>query len=209
MDTFAHIAIPLLILLALRVDTRKVLLMLPFAVIMDLDFFFRGMHRMLFHNIFIAIIIPLIVIIYLDRKHPKYREYGLIAFFFLLSHLILDLGEGMALLYPFVTDYYYFEMELFFQFLGPIPIPDISLDMGVIMAEDTAIVGENQGAVEGVTQYPSVSNISSGLFLTLVVAALMYYQKSFSFLEEIWNLLLDIKEYFFEKISSIKRKLFG
>lgn len=209
MDTFAHITIPLLILLALRVDTRKVLSMLPFAVIMDLDFFFRGMHRMLFHNVFLVIIIPLIVIIYLDKKHPEYRQYGLIVFFFLLAHFILDLGDGMALLYPMVTDYYYFEMELFFQFLGPIPIPDISLDMGVIIAEDTAIVGENQGAVEGATQYPSVSTISSGLFLTLIVAALMYYQKSFTFLEEVWKLVVDVKRYFFDKLTSIKMKLFG
>jgi len=205
MDTFAHIAIPLLILLALRVDTRKVLLMLPFSVVMDLDYLFM-MGRQLFHNIFVGILIPLIVMIYIDKKHPKYREYGFIAFFFLLSHMILDLGEGIALLYPIVTDFYYFEMELFFQFIGPIPIPDISLDMGVILAEDTVAAGEEIGAAEGAARYPSVSNISSGLFLTIAVAALMYYQKSFTFLEEVWNLLVDIKDHFFEKLASIKKK---
>lgn len=205
MDTFAHIAIPLLILLALRVDTRKVLLMLPFSVVMDLDYLFM-MGRQLFHNIFVGILIPLIVIIYLDKKHPKYREYGFIAFFFLLSHMILDLGEGIALLYPLVTDFYYFEMELFFQFIGPIPIPDISLDMGVILAEDTVAAGEEIGAAEGAARYPSVSNISSGLFLTIAVAALMYYQKSFTFLEEVWALLVDIKDHFFDKLASIKKK---
>ncbi len=207
MDTFAHITIPLLILLALRVKTRKVLLMLPFSVVMDLDFFFRGMHRMLFHNIFLIIIIPLIIIIYLDKYHPKYREYGMIGFFFLIAHLILDLGVGEALLYPFVTDFYYFELEMFFQFIGPIPIPDLSVDFGIILAEDTAVVGENQGAAEGATQYASVSNISSGLFFTLVVAALMYYKKSFTFLKEAWDLLIDIKGYVWKALKSIKNKL--
>ncbi len=208
MDTFAHITIPLLILLAMRIDTRKILMMLPFAVVMDLDYFFF-MGRQLFHNVFVGLLIPIVVILYLHKKHPEYREYGLIAFFFLLSHLILDLGDGIALFYPIITDFYYFEMEMFFQFVGPIPIPDVSMDMGVILAGDTAAGGENIGATEGAQTYPSVSNISSGLFLTILVAALMYYRKSFAFLEEVWDLLVDLKGFIFEKLKLIKRKLEG
>jgi len=208
MDTFAHIAIPLLILLALRIETRKILLMLPFSVLLDLDYFFM-MGRQLFHNVFVVILIPLIVIFYLHKEHPEYREYGMIAFFFLLSHLILDLGEGIALFYPILTDFYYFEVEMFFQFIGPIPIPDISVDMGMILAEDTVAGSGETTATETAETYASVSDISSGLFLTIAVAALMYYQKSFTFLQEIWALLVDIKDYFFDKLASMKRRLFG
>lgn len=205
MDTFAHITIPLLILLALRVDTRKALLMLPFSMVMDLDFFFPGAHRMLFHNLLIGLIVPVLIIIYLDRYYPEYREYGLIAFFYLLSHLILDLGEGMALLYPFVTDFYYFEAEMFFQFIGPIPIPDFSFNYGVILAEDTQIVSERMTAADTATQYASVSDISAGLFITIVVAATMYYKKSFTFLKEVWKLLKDVLCFFLEKLRSLKK----
>ncbi len=163
---------------------------------------------MIFHNIFIAIIIPLVLLIYIYRYHSEHKSYALIAFFYLASHMILDLGKGMALLYPITTDFYYFEMELFFQFLGPIPIPDPSLDYGVIVAEDTAIVSENMGPQQTASQYPSVSNISSGLFFTLIVAAVMYYEKAFTFLKEIWQLLIDIKETALEKLISIKNRFF-
>ncbi|MFP3871980.1 MAG: hypothetical protein ACOC55_04335 [Candidatus Natronoplasma sp.] len=203
MDTFAHITIPLLILLALRVHTRKVLLMLPFTVVMDLDFFFPGAHRLLFHNLIIVLVLPIFIIIYLDKYFPRYRQYGLIAFFYLVSHFILDLGVGMAIFYPLTTDYYFFEAEMFFQFWGPLPIPDLSLDYGIMVAEETQIVSEGMSAGDTATQYSSVSNISSGLFLTLVVAALMYYEKSFTFLKEIWKLLVDIKDFFLEKLRSI------
>ncbi len=203
MDTAAHIMLPLIILLALRVDTRKVLLMLPFAVVMDLDFFIPGAHRMVFHNVWIAVIIPILVILYLDRFYPEYRSYGLIAFFYLLSHLVLDLAEGIALLYPILTDFYYFEAEMFFQFIGPVPIPDFSINYGVILAEETQIVGETMTAGDTATQYASVSEVSSGLFLTLIVAASMYYEKSFNFLKEIWKLLVDIISYLVERLKSL------
>ncbi len=203
MDPFAHITLPLLILLALRVKTRKALLMLPLTLILDFGFFFRGLHRMVFHNVFVAVLIPLVILIYIYRYHSKYESYAFIAFFYLVSHVILDLGKGMAFLYPLTTDFYYFEMQLFFQFLGPIPIPDPTFDFGVIVAEDTAIVGGNMGPKETASQYPSVSNISSGLLFTLIIAAVMYYQKAHTFLDEIRQLLLDIKEEIYEKLKSI------
>jgi len=111
--------------------------------------------------------------------------------------------------YPLVSDFYYFEIEMFFQFVGPIPLPDISVDMGVILAEDTVAAGEEVTAAETAETYASVSDISSGLFLTISVAALMYYQKSFTFLKEVWDLLVDIKDFFFEKLRSIKKRLLG
>ncbi|MEF8874099.1 MAG: hypothetical protein V5A88_05455 [Candidatus Thermoplasmatota archaeon] len=173
---------------------------------MDLDFFVPGAHRLLFHNLFIGVVIPILIIIYLHRYYPKYREYGLIAFFYLVAHLILDLGVSIGLFYPIITDFYYFEAEMFFQFWGPVPVPDLALDYGVISAEDTQIVSENMTAGDTATQYASVSEISSGLFLTLVVAAVMYYEKSFTFLKEVWKLLIDIKDFVFQKIKSFLRR---
>ncbi len=192
MDTFAQIMIPFLIVLAARVDTRKALLMLPFTLVLDLDIFFPGLHRSLFHNVFVAFIIPLIIVILVYKYKPKHFQYAWIAFFFIIASLILDLGTSVALFYPFVRDFYYFRVSLYLQSLGPLFVPDLHIEMGVWAAETTQIVSENMGASDTATSYPSVSETSSGLFFTLGVAALMYYEKSFQFLRDVRALVLDI-----------------
>ncbi|MFW5927649.1 MAG: hypothetical protein ACOCSL_00495 [Thermoplasmatota archaeon] len=207
MDTFAQITIPVLILLALRVDTRKVLLMLPFTFLIDLDVFFAGTHRLLFHNLFVAVLLPLAFLIYINKYYKKYYDYALIAFFFIVSSLILDLGQGVALIYPLSTDYYYIHAEILFKFWGPFPIPDLVLDFGTWAAEQTAVVSQNMGAKETVTRYPSMSNTSFGLFFTLLIAALMYYEKSFLFLNEVKSLLEDIIKEISSKIKEIINKM--
>ncbi|MFW6176082.1 MAG: hypothetical protein ACOC40_00125 [Thermoplasmatota archaeon] len=207
MDTFAQITIPILILLALRIDTRKVLLMLPFTLLIDLDVFFAGTHRLLFHNLFVAGLLPLAYIIYIKKYHRKYFEYAWIAFFFIISSLILDLGQGVALIYPISTNFYYVHAEIMFQFWGPIPLPDLVFDFGIWEAEQTVIVSENLGAKETVTRYPSMSNTSFGLFFTLIIAALMYYEKSYLFLKELKSLLKDILNYIKNKLKEIKNKI--
>lgn len=203
MDTFAQITIPFLILLALRVDTRKVLLMLPFTFLIDLDVFFAGTHRLLFHNIFVACLLPLAYLIYIKEYHKKYFEYAWIAFFFIISSLILDLGQGVALIYPLSTDFYYLQAEILFKFWGPIPIPDIVFNFGTWAAEKTVIVSENIGAKETVTRYPSMSNTSFGLFFTLLIAAVMYYEKSFQLLKEVKSLIEDVIKQLMMKIKEI------
>ena len=203
MDTFAQITIPVLILLALRVDTRKILLMLPFTFLIDLDVFFAGTHRLLFHNIFVAGLLPLAFVFYVKEYYREYFEYAWIAFFFIISSLILDIGQGVALIYPISTDFYYLEAEILFKFWGPIPIPDLIFNFGTWAAEHTAVVSQNMGAKDTVTRYPSMSNTSFGLFFTLLIAALMYYEKSFIFLKEIKSLVKDILGYVVSRIKEI------
>ncbi len=209
MDLFAHITIPLLILLALRVETRKVLLMLPFAVILDLDVFF-GYHRLLFHNLFVAFLLPLAWCIFIYKYKREWFEYSWIAFFFIFSHLLLDLTEGIALFYPMLSTFYSVEISVYLSSLfGVIPFPSIDIIIGSIEAQQTVAVGEGLSATETAQRYPTMDDVSVALLLTLMVAALMYFRKSFVFVKEIYNLVRDIIDYVLSSIRSIFKKIKG
>lgn len=203
MDTFAHIVIPLIILLALRVDTRKALIMLPLAIVPDLDLFFRA-HRLLFHNVFVIVVLPLLFALYIRRYYPKYFPYAWIGMFYLCSHLVLDLSEGVALLYPLTTDFYTIQASMVFAFWNGIPYPSFRFLYDVFPAETTVSIGEGLGAGEAVTRYDSVSDVSTGLFLTILVAAAMYIDKSRSFLDTVYRLLREI---FYELPLSLLDKI--
>ncbi len=209
MDLFAHITIPLLILLALRVETRKVLLMLPFAVILDLDVFF-GYHRLLFHNLFVAFLLPLAWCIFIYKYKREWFEYSWIAFFFIFSHLLLDLTEGIALFYPMFSTFYSVEISVYLSSLfGVIPFPSIDIIIGSIEAQQTVAVGEGLSATETAQRYPTMDDVSVGLLFTISVAALMYFRKSFVFVKEIYNLVRDIIDQIFSSIRSILKKIKG
>ena len=56
MDIIFHWLILLIIIIALsNIDKRTILLLSPFALFPEIDSFF-GMHRILLHNIFVALI---------------------------------------------------------------------------------------------------------------------------------------------------------
>lgn len=98
MEPLLHLVIPSLIALAFfpRKHFKSILLMIPFTFIMDFDFFINGYHRILFHNIFFIIIVALILYFALGKIK------SLIASFFMLAHLIMDLNStGVALFWPF------------------------------------------------------------------------------------------------------------
>lgn len=194
MDFITHLVIPFLVLLALRVDAKKAVLMLPFAVIMDIDIFIPGAHRMLLHNLFVVVVIPLIVLLYLDRYKPGYREYGLIVFFYLGSHLILDLGEGMALFYPLSTDFYHIQGMLTSTHWNSIPLPSIYLDYGITAASEITYIAEGQTAAEIDTQDVSITKLPFSLVLTVLFGAGLYYKRSITFLREMKVLISDLKE---------------
>ncbi|MFO8109182.1 MAG: metal-dependent hydrolase [Thermoplasmata archaeon] len=191
MDTFAHITIPLLVLLALKIDTRKAVIMLPLAVIPDLDLFFRG-HRLLFHNLFAILFVPIILTLFIWKYKPEYGNYAWIGVFYLTAHLILDLSEGTALFYPITTDFYQITANLYVNFWGSIPYPSFDTSINVIAAESTVAIGEHLGPSEAVQRYPSMSNTSSGLLLTILLAGLMYFEKSRVIMQEILGLVKDI-----------------
>ena len=120
MDVLFHWIIPLLIMLAFSgIDKRTIILLSPFAVFPEIDAFF-GMHRVIFHNIFI-VLIPLLFYLML-RKNKLI--FFLIAYF-LLSHVILDLAyPGVALFYPLVDERFYFSADFMFDDWKITPVID-------------------------------------------------------------------------------------
>ena len=63
MDPLLHLLLPVLFLLALRIDTRKVLMFAPLAIFPDFDAVF-GLHRAVFHSFIPILILPIGLIIY-------------------------------------------------------------------------------------------------------------------------------------------------
>jgi membrane-bound metal-dependent hydrolase YbcI (DUF457 family) len=84
-------------------------------VLPDIDHFLPPFHRLLLHNIFI--IVPTVSLVLYARfraKNDVLFNVFLIATFFLLSHLLLDLftGAGVPLFYPLSATTVGFTYEL-------------------------------------------------------------------------------------------------
>ena len=120
MDVLFHWIIPLLIMLAFSgIDKKTIILLSPFALFPEIDAFF-GMHRVIFHNVFI-VLIPLLFY-FVSRK--KKLIFILIAYF-LLSHVMLDLAyPGVALLYPITDERFYFSVDFMFDDWKITPVID-------------------------------------------------------------------------------------
>ena len=116
MDPFQHLLLPLLFLLAIRIDTRRVLLFAPLAVLPDFDALL-GLHREFGHSFIPILIVPLLVIAYARFRRPEWLLSALIVQFYLASHVVLDLG-GVAFLWPFVSEQFYFEPAITFGVEG-------------------------------------------------------------------------------------------
>ena len=111
---FNHVFIPVAILLIfskeLKLNQRSILFLSFFAVLPDADVFFLP-HRAVFHN-FLFVVFPLLLFILVKSK----REFFGIIFFFLASHLLLDLFDGgIFLFYPFYDSIFYAHVELLFK----------------------------------------------------------------------------------------------
>jgi membrane-bound metal-dependent hydrolase YbcI (DUF457 family) len=112
MDPLFHFIFPVLILLALKIEPRKVLLLSPFTLLPDLDALIPP-HRAVLHNLVICLIIPMIFIFYSYYRKKEYLGHFLIIQFFLISHLVLDIDAGgVALFYPFSDDAYHLSVSL-------------------------------------------------------------------------------------------------
>jgi hypothetical protein len=119
MDTLFHFVFPVIAALAARINIkhpiRTILAAAFITVLIDLDHFI-GLERATFHNIFITILIPLILLylsFVLKLKRPV-KGFFFILLIFLSSHLFLDLfaspvfgesigiieGRGISLFYP-------------------------------------------------------------------------------------------------------------
>ncbi len=113
-----HVLLPLLFLLALRIDTKKVILLAPLAILPDFDAAFN-LHRAVFHSFIPVVILPVSLILYSRVKRPDWMLSALVVFFYLASHVVLDLG-GVAFAWPFTTDMLYFDPEVTFNMQGGI-----------------------------------------------------------------------------------------
>jgi len=117
MEPIFHLLMPPLLLMAIfpKLNKKLILALLPLTFIMDFDIFIPGMHRFLFHNVFFAAIVTIIIYLSLG-KIP-----GLVSLYYLVSHLIFDIGKwGYALFYPFYDKFIYLETKIlgdgFFDF---------------------------------------------------------------------------------------------
>jgi membrane-bound metal-dependent hydrolase YbcI (DUF457 family) len=118
MDPLLHLLLPVLFLLALRIDARKVLMFAPLAIFPDFDAVF-GLHRMVFHSFIPVLVLPLGLIIFSKFKRPEWMLSALLVQFYLASHIVLDLG-GVAFAWPFTSEMLYFDPELTFNMQGGI-----------------------------------------------------------------------------------------
>jgi hypothetical protein len=107
-----HIGVALVALLLYFDDHhwKYVLLLLPFAMLPDLDHFapfYAG--RELFHNVFLLVPTLTIALYGLKTKNSVVYTVALMAGFLLFSHLVLDFfNGGEALFYPLRTAWYGF-----------------------------------------------------------------------------------------------------
>jgi hypothetical protein len=104
-----HILVSLLALLIVgrKEDQKYILLLLPFAVLSDIDTFATE-HRALLHNVFIPLVLALMGISLI-----KMRTIFFITAFYFASHIILDLfGGGVVLFYPFYNEMAFIDASL-------------------------------------------------------------------------------------------------
>jgi membrane-bound metal-dependent hydrolase YbcI (DUF457 family) len=118
MDPLMHLMLPLLFLLALRIDTKKVLLFAPLTILPDFDAVFH-LHRAVLHSFIPVLVIPVSLILYSKFKRPEWMLSALLVQFYLASHIVLDLA-GVAFAWPFTTEMLYFDPELTFNMQGGI-----------------------------------------------------------------------------------------
>lgn len=128
MDPFQHLILPLIFLLALRIDTRKAIMFAPLAVLPDFDALF-GLHRALGHSFIPILVVPMLVLLYARFRKPEWLLSALIVQFYLASHVILDLG-GVAFLWPLVPEQFYFEPTITYSVDGG-PLFGFELDYGM------------------------------------------------------------------------------
>jgi len=131
MDALFHFVFPMIAALAARIKikhpARTILLLASLTVLLDLDHFI-GLERYLLHNIFIAFLIPLILLyLAFHFRLDRYKKgFLFLLLIFLSSHVLLDLFNwypgtgieleinkgGVALFYPFSATKYSIDFSI-------------------------------------------------------------------------------------------------
>lgn len=100
MEALFHLIVPALAALAAGFERKKVLTLAILTVLPDIDHAIA--YRALFHNVFFLLLVTAAIYAVTRRE----RETAFLAAFFIGSHLLFDIGGGIAVLYP-VDDSYY------------------------------------------------------------------------------------------------------
>jgi len=120
MDSLFHFIFPIIAALAAKVhvkhEIRNILIVGVLAVLIDIDHFI-GVERATFHNIFVTVLIPIIIIILAFSLRVRYslKGFSILLLIFLSSHTFLDLfsgSPGVALFYPISNTYYSLEFGI-------------------------------------------------------------------------------------------------
>lgn len=102
--------IPVMLAIMAGVEKRKALVLAPIAIIPDLDTLL-GAHRVYLHTLFIPLAIPLISLFLNSRRKNSHHHTMILASFYYLSHLLLDLLPGpVAFLWPVTQSGYILEV---------------------------------------------------------------------------------------------------
>ncbi len=176
MDPFMHLLLPLLFLLALRVDAKRAVLFAPLAVLPDFDSLF-GLHRALGHSFIPILVVPLAVVAYAHLRKNEWYAASLVALFYLTSHVVLDLG-GVAFLWPLVQDQFYFDPTITFSVAGGLHL-DFDLDFGMRPLPEM-----------GTTSF--LSEEGSALLLLGALAAVVYRSEAVRALRGLWSIVRSI-----------------
>lgn len=132
MDPVSHILFPALVALSLKFDPKKVFSLLPFAILPDLDVIFGlSAHRVLFHNFIFVIVLPLVVFIYIRKEAPGKLSWMGMGWFFLISHIILDLQSGFSFFWPISRKAPYISLEVGAEMGAIFPRISLILDYGI------------------------------------------------------------------------------
>lgn len=118
MDSLFHFLFPVITALAAKVHVkhrlRYILIAGALTILIDLDHFI-GIERATFHNVFITLLLPIILIFLAFSFKTKYnfKGFSILLLIFLSSHLVLDLFSGsIALFYPFSSNYFSFGFDV-------------------------------------------------------------------------------------------------
>lgn len=116
MDLVFHYLIPLLVLFFVGVRHKHLNFLALLALFPDAEKLF-GYGRVIFHNIFFVALAGILIYVFLSAKKASDKvKVTLLSVFFLLSHLILDLGGPIKILYPLSNKF--FQLELAVQLVN-------------------------------------------------------------------------------------------
>ncbi len=160
MDAIFHVMVPLLFLLLVGTNKKRVLALLPLGILPDLGRFFyirKGLHSFFF--VFLVLMV-IYLLNHATRKGREMKSVIAIAAFYLFSHLLLDLGAYMALFYPFSDTTYALQARIVLVDLFP----------RLVLGVSSGGLGELEQGIGGILSEP-------GLGILLMVVMVVAYFK--------------------------------